>query len=215
MTKPFFAWSTPSRRWFFAGATAYLTVAAVWVATLSKANAFQMLRAFHPAWLSWFLRGLTHLGDGIFALLLMLALWLWRAQAAIAFMLAVAYAVSGLLSQSLKNTIGADRPARYFSKLGLYMYQVPGVSLHSLHSFPSGHTITAFALASLVALHYRQWWVGGAAALLAAGVGYSRVYLGQHFPADVLAGACIGLASGTLTYFALGSWAVHRWPPKS
>ena len=66
------------------------------------------------------------------------------------------------------------------------------------YSFPSGHamssTALAVALASLAWGTRWRWWAVGGGALFALGVGVSRVYLGVHYPSDVLAGWCAGLA---------------------
>ena len=59
-------------------------------------------------------------------------------------------------------------------------------------SFPSNHAVNASALATLVALYRPRLWL--AAAALAVLVGYSRVYIGTHYPLDVLAGGALGLA---------------------
>jgi undecaprenyl-diphosphatase len=61
-------------------------------------------------------------------------------------------------------------------------------------SFPSGHSANAFAsayvLAHVVPAGAGAWW------LLAASIAYSRIYLGVHYPADVLGGAIVGLLCG-------------------
>jgi len=59
-------------------------------------------------------------------------------------------------------------------------------------SFPSSHAVNNFAAATLFALHYRRW-VPWLAFGLAALVSYSRIYLGLHYPSDVLGGAVIGI----------------------
>jgi undecaprenyl-diphosphatase len=68
------------------------------------------------------------------------------------------------------------------------------------HSFPSGHAANAFAGALALG---RVWWRRGRVALwlLAATIAFSRVYVGVHYPLDVLGGAIVGLASG---WFVLG-----------
>ena len=66
-------------------------------------------------------------------------------------------------------------------------------------SFPSGHTTIAFATAANISIRFRKWYVVAPAYLWAASVGYSRMYLGMHYPSDVLAGATVGIGSA---YFA-------------
>jgi membrane-associated phospholipid phosphatase len=79
----------------------------------------------------------------------------------------------------------------------------PLVTTPTSHSFPSGHTATAFATATVIALlHPRLRWPAFA---LAALVGLSRVYLGVHFLFDVLAGAALGIAVGWTAV-----WAARR-----
>jgi membrane-associated phospholipid phosphatase len=60
------------------------------------------------------------------------------------------------------------------------------------HSFPSGHTSSAFSTASAVSLAYPKWYVMAPSYLFAGAVGYSRMYLGVHYPSDVAAGAVLG-----------------------
>jgi len=67
-------------------------------------------------------------------------------------------------------------------------------------SFPSGHTSAAFATATSLSLSYPKWYVIIPSYLWAGTVGYSRMYLGVHYPSDVLAGAVLGAGSAWLTY---------------
>lgn len=64
-------------------------------------------------------------------------------------------------------------------------------------SFPSGHTASAAAFATGVTIERPR--LGVPVILLAAGVGYSRVHVGVHYPSDVVAGAAVGIAAGLLT----------------
>ena len=72
------------------------------------------------------------------------------------------------------------------------------------HSFPSGHTCAAFAAACGWRPYLPKEW-GNAALICAALMGFSRLYVGVHFPTDVLAGALIG---------ALSAWLVHKGKKK-
>ncbi len=68
-------------------------------------------------------------------------------------------------------------------------------------SFPSGHTAEAFSMASAMSLAYPKWYVIAPTFAWAATVGYSRMYLGVHYPTDVAAGAVI--SSGM-------SWTMYK-----
>jgi membrane-associated phospholipid phosphatase len=67
-------------------------------------------------------------------------------------------------------------------------------------SFPSGHTSTAFTLATSLSLEYPKWYIIAPSYLYACTVGYSRLYLGVHYPSDVLIGALVGTGSAYLTH---------------
>jgi membrane-associated phospholipid phosphatase len=69
------------------------------------------------------------------------------------------------------------------------------------YSFPSGHTTSAFALATSVSLCYPKWYVIAPAYLYAFTVGFSRMWLGVHYPSDVLIGALIGTACSFGSYY--------------
>lgn len=76
-------------------------------------------------------------------------------------------------------------------------------------SMPSGHTSEAFATATSLSLAYPKWYVIVPSYLWAGSVGYSRMYLGVHYPTDVAAGAALGIASAYLTRKA-NIWLQHR-----
>ena len=70
------------------------------------------------------------------------------------------------------------------------------------YSFPSGHTSAAFSLATSISLEFPKWYVIAPSMLWAGTVGYSRMYLGVHYPSDVLVGALIGAGTSYLCYKA-------------
>ncbi len=101
-----------------------------------------------------------------------------------------AVVLSGVVSQVLKHLVGRPRP-----RLGLAAGEIMGPTLDSdLHSFPSGHASTSFALAVVLAARWPRLapLFYGVAVFIAAG----RVVSGSHYLSDVLAGAALGLMVG-------------------
>jgi len=68
-------------------------------------------------------------------------------------------------------------------------------------SMPSGHTSSAFAVATSLTLLYPKWYVTIPAYTWAGGVAYSRMYLGVHYPSDIIAGAIVGSGAAWMTWY--------------
>lgn len=122
-----------------------------------------------------------------------------------------AWAGHGLICSVLKRVAFPEmlRPAGIIDNDLLYF--VPGVDVHHNFSFPSGHTATAFCFAVLLSLVFRKkllFMVSMAAALL---IGYSRVYLLQHFLVDVAAGAFIGMATAMAAWYLFERYGKAEW----
>lgn len=120
-----------------------------------------------------------------------------------------------------KKLFAHDRPYLYFRKIGVFdqINVVEGVALNGgTNSFPSGHTMAAFALFTFLALILPSK-KGGAAVffIVALLVGLSRIYLVQHFFKDIYLGAIIGAGLGILCYFLqqLMSKEPRHWGNKS
>jgi membrane-associated phospholipid phosphatase len=118
-------------------------------------------------------------------------------------MILLIYLLSLIFAQILKYFIVEARPAFYLEKMN-YPYFIDEVTLHNYHSFPSGHTASIFALAAVLAFFIKNKTYSIIFLIVAALVGYSRIYLGQHFMDDVLAGSVIGVFSSIICwlYFA-------------
>jgi undecaprenyl-diphosphatase len=95
----------------------------------------------------------------------------------------------------LKNVVKRDRPYNTFT--GIFPDK-----LETDYAFPSGHTSSAFATATSLALTTKKWYVTVPALAWSAGVGYSRIYLGQHYPSDVIMGALVGSGSAIICHWA-------------
>lgn len=114
-----------------------------------------------------------------------------------------------LLSQGvsvlLKNAIHRQRP--YIAHPDIITGKVNSTD----YSFPSAHASSAFATATSLSLAFPKWYVIAPSFAYAGAVGYSRLYLGEHYPSDVLAGALIGAGSAFLT-FKLQHWLEKKIP---
>jgi undecaprenyl-diphosphatase len=118
---------------------------------------------------------------------LVLAL-LWRRPWFLIVLLA-ADLVAIVLSLALRQLIGRDRPPL------VYPEPKPLVDVPSSGAFPSGHATTAFACATVIAWGSPRLAVP--AFVLAAAIAWSRVYVGVHWPLDVLGGAALGVLIAT------------------
>ena len=107
-------------------------------------------------------------------------------------------AISRLVSFATKIIVNRQRPSEYDPTI---------IALTSTNnkSFPSGHTGAAFSTATSLVLISHKWYVVIPAYTWASLVGYSRLYLGVHYPSDVLGGAILGSGSAWLSY-KLNKW---------
>ncbi len=115
--------------------------------------------------------------------------------------------INGVATTILKTTIDRARPFVTYPD-DIHKHSVAGSK-----SYPSGHTSMAFAAATSISLHYPKWYVIAPAFIYASGVGYSRMYLGVHYPTDVLAGAVLGAGSSFVTHYTF-KFIKKRWELK-
>ncbi len=164
------------------------------------------MNRWHSPFTDQLFRWWTCLGDGWVLLALILLLLLWRIR--VSLVLLAAYAISGVMVQFTKRVFFSHmaRPSKYFELLGngQELHLVPGVELHSWHSFPSGHTAAAFAVFFGLSLFLKSPGARLFLFVLAAGVAWSRIHLSQHFLMDVSAGALFGLAGAGLAFWWIG-----------
>jgi membrane-associated phospholipid phosphatase len=172
------------------------------VLTHSKAFIHMAMNSFHTPFLDILMRYWTLLGDGIILIVFILALTMVSFR--YFFTALAAFIFGGVSVQFFKRVFFSDfpRPMKYFemNSADFELYLVPGVELSSWFSFPSGHTATAFAVFFALALLTRSKIGQAGLLLLAIGVGYSRVYLSQHFLMDVVAGSFLGIIMGWLAW---------------
>jgi membrane-associated phospholipid phosphatase len=117
------------------------------------------------------------------AIALVLALYRRRLQPLV--LVVIADAAAEGFTDALKAAVGESRP--HVSRL---------VALPHSHAFPSGHTSTSFACATVLSVLAPR--LAPAFVLLAAAIAYSRLYVGVHWPLDVVGGAVLGVAIALL-----------------
>jgi undecaprenyl-diphosphatase len=149
-----------------------------------------------PRWVRLYSLSATRGGDG----------WLWYAMGLVILALGgktrfeavgaagVSSALSVLLFSQLKRITGRRRPCQI--EPHCWATLLPPDQF----SFPSGHTMTAFAVAIPLSMFYPTLSIG--LLFCALSIAMSRILLGMHFLSDVVAGALIGTALGYLGYFA-------------
>jgi membrane-associated phospholipid phosphatase len=189
-----------ANRWFFGSFLCFFAIGLIFLLTEGKATTFIILNPYHRHVLDTFFVYLTFLGDGLFAVIVILLFLLLRRWSQ-ALQLLTAFLLSALLAQILKSFFSMPRPKQFFAP-GQYAFFITGVTHTGFASFPSGHSTSIFALATLLALFEKNKKANVVYLLVAVAVGYSRIYLGQHFLGDVLMGAFIGMVVAVGVYWA-------------
>lgn len=170
-------------------------IAAVFLAILGKEHSFLVINGYNSPYFDTVFQYWTYLGEGLIWIPLVLYCLRYRRDYLVA--VAAAALICFLLTQGLKNFVFPNdlRPKLLLPDR---LHIIKGLHINERHSFPSGHTSTAFTLALLMAFIVRRnIWVY-IFPLIAFFVGYSRIYLAQHFVTDVFAGILVGVVSSWL-----------------
>jgi undecaprenyl-diphosphatase len=170
----------------------------LWIESADHGLMRRLHRWTAPAWFRWWMIAATRGGDG----------WLWYAVGAVLILAGgaegrLAAAEAGAASAAaaalfvwLKRKAGRRRPCEMAPHAWARLLPPDEFS------FPSGHTMTAFAVTAPVAAHFPA--AGPVLYACAASIAASRVALGMHFLSDVLAGGILGWLLGTLAHRIAG-----------
>jgi membrane-associated phospholipid phosphatase len=105
---------------------------------------------------------------------------------------------AAVLQYELKHIVRRKRPFNVSADINPKEENVNA----SNFSFPSGHTAESFALATSLSLEFPKWYIIAPSFLWASDVAYSRMFLGVHYPTDILGGIVIGVGSSLLCHIA-------------
>ncbi|MDP4914706.1 MAG: phosphatase PAP2 family protein [Saprospiraceae bacterium] len=185
-----------NNRFFFTFFAFWQGILLIYLFFFPKGQEFLLLNRFHHLYLDIFFKSITFLGDWpayIFALAFLFSKLKFRAFYVV-MLVSILVPITSYIS---KANFKQPRPAHYFQDKPVFndLQKVDGVVLHTgFSSFPSGHTMSAFAVFSLLAFFAsnskRQIFLFLSLAILVA---TSRVYLIQHFVEDVWMGSLLGV----------------------
>ncbi len=155
-------------------------------------------RGQRPAWLDAAMTVVTQLGNSLAAFILALLFWL-SGQRLLAYALLLGTLSLWLVVELIKVLAHRRRPYVRLPEARIVGRRAGG------RSFPSGHTSQSFFVATLLTEALQlNLWVAAALYVIALLVGITRIYVGAHYPRDVLAGAILGCAWGILTGLVFG-----------
>lgn len=159
----------------------------------NKESFFLLLNQDQGKFADFFFSTITRFGEAlpwVVALALVLILkrdFIW--------LLVTCFVISTLFVQGLKNVLPEQpRPTKIISS-SQHVHTVPGVELYKVHSFPSGHTATAFTVFFIACLAIPRRWIIAVGFVYASFVGFSRIYLAEHFPRDIAGGMLVAIAT--------------------
>jgi undecaprenyl-diphosphatase len=133
----------------------------------------------------WF----THLGSVVAVLLFIVSSSILSKSRKLFYRLLLLYGIESAILYGLKYLVGRQRPI-FFLEFPSRISAGPGEILDP--SFPSGHTLNAFMMATLLAFWFPRYKI--VFVIMACFIGWTRIYLGLHYPTDVIAGGILGYA---------------------
>jgi membrane-associated phospholipid phosphatase len=175
-------------KYFFAAGIGLIVLAFLWLLMVPLVHPTLWANRLHKPELDIFFSWCSYLGEWPlisfsigFAMLKQPRLGIW---------FGLCFLLELFIVQGLKFGLNEPRPIQ---ELGKLLFEVPGSPIAAWRSFPSGHTAGAFTALGFFAIISKHRIVEIICSILAALVGFSRLYLGQHYLHDVAAGICIAM----------------------
>jgi len=155
-------------------------------------NFITIIQQIDTPLLDSFFRAITSLGDELFYLLLFPFL-LWCVDFYLGIRVGIIFLLSVYLNSGLKEIFQQPRPFEILPEIQ---------KVHAYgYGFPSGHAQSSLVVWGSIAYWKKQIWIRNLSVLLILLIGFSRIYLGVHFPTDILGGWLFGGLILVLSYF--------------
>jgi membrane-associated phospholipid phosphatase len=147
----------------------------------------------------------TFLGDGLWWIIILLLFIFFRRR--FLPLLLFSFVFSEIFIEMFKSVLipNEPRPIKAIADTSL-IHTVSGVEMHAVGSFPSGHTTQGFVFFLLACLMIDRKWIVTVGFFYAVLIGYSRIYLAQHFPRDVAGGMLFASISVLLSVCIYQQW---------
>lgn len=152
------------------------------------------IQSFANPFMDLFFEFITMIGENILFVVI-IALFYWCFNKEFAYKLGFIYLTSGVVNTAIKELVKFPRPIGY-----------PGIRSKRVetadgYSFPSGHTQQTTAMFYSLIAEFKKKWLYVLGILTILLVGFSRLYLGVHWPTDIIGGIIIGLLCGVFSFF--------------
>lgn len=187
----------------------FLMVVAFFILYYGKSESHLMINGWNSAYGDSFFKYITHAGDGLLFALIIIPFLFIRIRWALYMLIASVFTLISVFVLKKILFKGMPRPFKYFEDPDV-LHIVDGVKMHSMNSFPSGHTITAFAIFFVLLFIVKNQYLKMAFVLMAILAGYSRVYLSQHFLIDIFFGAILGILIAVLSCWTVDNLKVFK-----
>lgn len=190
---------------FFGVYAFLLSLSGVILMLFEKKDLHLFINSIHHHFLDLFFKYFTYVGDG-FAIVAVALISLFISKR-LSLQIILTGVLVGIISQFFKKVVfgPVPRPSAYFEQLDIPLYLVNNVDMHAAFSFPSGHTTAIFGLTTALLLAQKNAKFDFILITIAFLVGYSRMYLSQHFLIDVFAGSILGVLIAISVYKLLYS----------
>ncbi len=192
-------------RYFFLPYIILMLILGYFLIFYTKKDIHLFTNQFHSPFFDVFFKYFTEVGDGIVVGIFIFILLFVKYRYAIIVSISGIFTI--ILVHFLKQYMfpDVDRPYLFFKNIH-ELYYINGVDNHILNSFPSGHTATGFLNFFLFSLIVNNNYLKLLFLIFAVLIGYSRVYLSQHFLIDVYFASIFSILISFFTFYWVSKW---------